>query len=128
MADSIAMACGPAAAASPAALTHVIASTIELVVHDVSVAGAHVDGALPLTIQPAPKSLARVFVGRIELLSPATRESITDAVYANDTARLMKFGRFLQPFARQMKMANTAVTNVQNQMLGSFSGSRSCVE
>lgn len=63
---------------------------------------ATVDSLLPLDIKPAPASIARVFVGRIELLSPATRETIM----AGDSQRLAKFGRFLGPWIIQMEREN----------------------
>jgi hypothetical protein len=60
------------------------------------------DALLPLKITPDPDSIARVFVGRVEVLSPWTRVTIQDAVEHRDLATLQKFGRFLEPFAAQM--------------------------
>jgi hypothetical protein len=56
-----------------------------------------VDSALPLTIQPTPAQLTRVFVGRIELVTPATEESIEAALATHDRAILSKYGRFFFP-------------------------------
>lgn len=67
---------------------------------------ATVDTLLPLDIKPVPASTARVFVGRIELLSPATREIIEAASAAGDSQRLAKFGRFLGPWITQMEREN----------------------
>jgi hypothetical protein len=61
-----------------------------------------VDSVLPLTIAPAPGQTARVFVGRVEVLSQATRESIAAAISGHDVPALAKFGRFLIPFVNQM--------------------------
>ncbi len=58
---------------------------------------AYVDSILPLSIHPAPEKLTRVFVGRIELITPATVESIEAAIASHDGAALMKYGRFLYP-------------------------------
>lgn len=58
-----------------------------------------VDEVLPIRITPEPRDLARVFVGRIELFSPATREALTNAFAAQDLPALVSFGRFLSPFA-----------------------------
>ncbi len=58
-----------------------------------------VDSILPLEIRPAPADLVRVFVGRLELATPATLTEVRDALRANDRERLARFGRFLRPFA-----------------------------
>jgi hypothetical protein len=58
---------------------------------------AAVDAIVPLTITPAPSAVARVFVGRMELVTPATRRDVRLALATNDRARLDKYGRFLQP-------------------------------
>ncbi|HZO51289.1 MAG TPA: hypothetical protein VFB63_01165 [Bryobacteraceae bacterium] len=65
-----------------------------------------VDALLPLDIKPAPSSIARVFVGRIEMLSPATREIIEAASATGDSQRLTKMGRFLGPWITQMEREN----------------------
>jgi len=62
-----------------------------------------VDRELPLTIRPAPAEIARVFVGRVELLSPAMRDRLVTALAAGNTAVLDGFGRFLAPFIQQVK-------------------------
>jgi hypothetical protein len=64
---------------------------------------AQVDAVLPLSIEPMPDAIARVFVGRVEVLSPWTRQTIQNAAAKEDMATLKKFGRFLDPFATQMK-------------------------
>jgi hypothetical protein len=56
-----------------------------------------VDSVLPLTIKPAPALVERVFVGRIELVTPATVQSIETALPAHDREMLQKYGRFLNP-------------------------------
>jgi hypothetical protein len=61
-----------------------------------------VDSVLPLTIKPVPTEIKRVFVGRVEVLSPFTREMLTTALSSGDIAVLEKFGRFLQPFSAQI--------------------------
>ncbi|MBI4907452.1 MAG: hypothetical protein HY820_27755 [Acidobacteria bacterium] len=60
-----------------------------------------VDAVLPLQISPAPRQVARVFVGRIELASEGTRKTIEAAVLANDEKTLRQFGRFLKPLIQQ---------------------------
>ena len=63
---------------------------------------AKVDVLLPVSINPAPSQLARVFVGRVELLSPQMRQQISLALQNGDTAILKKHGRFLNAFLREM--------------------------
>ena len=63
---------------------------------------SRVDAVLPIRIDPAPASLERVFVGRVEVLSPAMRQAIETALAAGDTTTLAKYGRFLHPFCAQI--------------------------
>jgi hypothetical protein len=56
-----------------------------------------VNTILPLSIDPAPTQTVRVFVGRIEVISPATEREIETALAAHDDATLRRFGRFLNP-------------------------------
>jgi hypothetical protein len=63
---------------------------------------SEVDAILPLHIEPAPDEVARVFVGRMELVTPDTLKEITAALLANDAATLRRFGRFLEPIGRRI--------------------------
>jgi hypothetical protein len=74
-----------------------------------------VDSLLPLSITPAPTSTARVFVGRIEILSPAVRQVIETALLRGDAPELKKFGRFLESFAAQI--ARTSSRSVEPSSL-----------
>lgn len=56
-----------------------------------------VDSVLPLTISPTPEQVVRVFVGRLEIVTPATAKAVNTAVAANDEKTLNKYGRFLEP-------------------------------
>ena len=56
-----------------------------------------VDSVLPLSIHPAPTQLTRVFVGRIELVTPATENAVETALLARDHETLQKYDRFLAP-------------------------------
>jgi hypothetical protein len=60
----------------------------------------YVDSILPLSISPTPRELSRVFVGRLELITPATEKSIETAFASHDGATLRKYGRFLYPIFR----------------------------
>ncbi len=61
-----------------------------------------VNRILPLSISPAPAQIARVFVGRMELVTPATEKAVERAFKANDHATLQKYGRFLEPILQTM--------------------------
>lgn len=61
-----------------------------------------VDAILPMRISPAPQKIERVFVGRVEVLSPATETAIRTAMEAGDAAAIEKLGRFLPAFHWEM--------------------------
>ncbi len=56
-----------------------------------------VDQVLPLAITPAPERLERVFVGRLEIVTPQTARTVETAFAANDEPTLNKYKRFVQP-------------------------------
>lgn len=67
---------------------------------------ATVDSLLPLTVVPVPAELQRVFVGRLEVLSPRTEQTLKGALRAGDSETLGAFGRFLEPFVAQIQRAD----------------------
>ncbi len=79
---------------------------------------AAVDSELPLTIAPLPEATQRVFVGRIEILSPSMENEITTALAAGDVQSLTKHGRFLEPFLSQITRRRGAP--VQSQAAKAF--------
>ena len=60
-----------------------------------------IDNVLPLDIDPAPGQIVRVFVGRLEIVTPATAMAVRTAVAHNDEATLDKYSRFLEPILQQ---------------------------
>src|SRR5207249_9877556 len=52
-----------------------------------------VDSILPLEIQPNPAQIVRVFVGRMEIITPAVEEDVKQAIANNDQPGLEKYGR-----------------------------------
>jgi hypothetical protein len=56
-----------------------------------------IDKVLPLAIDPAPEQISRVFVGRLEVVTPATARAVETAVASNDEVILNKYRRFLEP-------------------------------
>ena len=61
-----------------------------------------VNAVLPLTINPAPAQITRVFVGRLELVTPVTEEAVQYALLTQDEATLAKYARFLEPILQTM--------------------------
>jgi len=67
-----------------------------------------VNTILPLSIHPTPAQVSRVFVGRLELLTPATEKAVEAAFASRDKATLEKYGRFLEPILQTMLAKETA--------------------
>jgi hypothetical protein len=61
-----------------------------------------VDRVLPLSINPTPAQIVRVFVGRMELVTPATQHAVEQALATNDRAALASYNRFLVPILESM--------------------------
>jgi len=61
-----------------------------------------VNSVLPLSISPAPAEVNRVFVGRLELITPATEQAVESAFATGDRATLAKYARFLEPILQAM--------------------------
>jgi hypothetical protein len=59
-----------------------------------------VNSILPLDIDPAPTQLTRVFVGRVEVVTPRTEREIERALAQHDAAVIDRFGRFFWPFVQ----------------------------
>ena len=66
-----------------------------------------IDSVLPLRISPAPAMTTRVFVGRLELVTPATERAVESAFASNDQLTLAKYNRFLEPILRNMIQKST---------------------
>jgi hypothetical protein len=66
------------------------------------VSGQTVDAILPLQIDPQPIEVKRVFVGRIEIVTPATLREVKIALEKRDRPKLAQYGRFLDPIGRQL--------------------------
>jgi hypothetical protein len=58
-----------------------------------------VDAILPLTVSPAPASIARVFVGRMEIVTPNVQQTVETAIARNDASTLERYSRFLGPIS-----------------------------
>ena len=69
------------------------------------VAASAVDAILPLQVDPAPLQTVRVFVGRIELVTPETRRSVASAIARSDWPAIDRYSRFLDPILRRIYSA-----------------------
>jgi hypothetical protein len=76
-----------------------------------------VDAILPLDVTPAPAAIERVFVGRIELVTPTTEAVVRDAISANDTATLRKYSRFVDAIAGRILANNPSAERARTEAL-----------
>jgi hypothetical protein len=74
-----------------------------------------VDAILPLQIDPAPSAIARVFVGRIELVTPETRRSVEEAISHADWAMLARYDRFLDPILKRIYSNPVVAGEIEQQ-------------
>jgi hypothetical protein len=65
------------------------------------------DATLPLAVDPRPSEIARVFVGRVELITFTTEQEVEQALRRNDLAALGKYSRFLPAIADRV-LANAS--------------------
>jgi hypothetical protein len=85
-----------------------------------------VDEILPLEIVPAPSHVARVFVGRMEVLTPATVQTVRTALEAEDQETLARYARFLGPIGDRIlsgtidAVAAGRIRNATNAALASY--------
>ncbi|HTJ21432.1 MAG TPA: hypothetical protein VL383_03515, partial [Gemmatimonadaceae bacterium] len=61
-----------------------------------------VDAILPLEVRPAPHQVTRVFVGRMEVITPTTESAVQRALTTNDAATLARYARFLGPITDRL--------------------------
>ena len=71
-----------------------------------------IDSVLPLDIRPAASQITRVFVGRMEIITPAIQEEVRNAVANNDSQTLVKYGRFLEPIAQRLGLKSPFLNSV----------------
>jgi hypothetical protein len=80
------------------------------------VPASEIESILPLQIVPRPERIARAFVGRVEVITPEMRRIITSAIERGDRGTLEKYGRFLQPIARDVP-ASRLVSDIAQKYL-----------
>lgn len=62
-----------------------------------------VNAVLPLSINPSPAEVNRVFVGRLELITPATEQEVETALAKHDGSIFRTYGRFLEPILGELR-------------------------
>jgi hypothetical protein len=80
-----------------------------------------IDTVLPLSITPKPDETRRVFMGRLEVITPATLDAVARAVADGDRATFDRYGRFAMPFVQRI----SADRGVDGARLGRLLGERS---
>lgn len=70
-----------------------------------------VDAFLPLHVDPAPSQTARVFVGRIELITPEIKRSVEQAIAGADWPTIERYGRFTDSILDRIVAENPAMAN-----------------
>ena len=70
-----------------------------------------IDAILPLQVDPAPSQTARVFVGRIELITSETKRSVEQAIADRDRSTIERYGRFLDPILQRISTESPVMAN-----------------
>src|SRR5439155_13943611 len=65
-----------------------------------------VDAILPLQVEPAPSQTVRVFVGRIELITPEIQRPVESAIARSDWSTVDRYSRFLTPILKRIYSGN----------------------
>ena len=84
-----------------------------------------IDAMLPLDIKPRPIETTRVFVGRLELMTPTTIAEVRRALETRDRETLLKYGRFLLPIAQRIvadPAAGLDARGLEQFIYGAFAG------
>jgi hypothetical protein len=88
-----------------------------------------IDAALPLQVEPVPSEKARVFVGRIELITPETQRAVEEAMARGDWSAIDRYQRFLGSILKRISAENplkaSQVEGFRRSMQESFGG-RKC--
>jgi hypothetical protein len=81
-----------------------------------------IDEVLPLQIEPQPLQTTRVFVGRIELLTPEVIGTVERAIVAKDSVTINRYRRFLEPILKQIAARGPDGTVEVQQFYKTMSG------
>lgn len=75
-----------------------------------------VDAILPLSITPAAARVERVFVGRMDVITPHTLTAVRHAIARGSSRTIERYGRLLGPIAERLA-ADTAVAGERTRIL-----------
>jgi len=79
-----------------------------------------VDPSLPLKISPRPAELVRVFVGRVELVTPATELGFETALASMDKAEVQKYVRFQEPILETIRRRDPQKGSRMDKLLADY--------
>ncbi|HLY18643.1 MAG TPA: hypothetical protein VKR61_15530 [Bryobacteraceae bacterium] len=74
------------------------------------------DSMLPLQVDPSPSQTARVFVGRMELITSETKRAVEEAIAKDDRSVIDRYGRFLEPILERISSENPAGASRLDQL------------
>jgi hypothetical protein len=68
---------------------------------------AAIEAILPLQMTPAPTRIARVFVGRMDIVTPAMEQAVVTALTSDGDDVIERFGRLLEPITERIRARTT---------------------
>jgi hypothetical protein len=83
------------------------------------VPGHAVDAILPLQVEPTPSQTARVFVGRIELITLETKRAVEEAIARRDWPTVERYSRFLDPILKRLPLDGKQIEQVRRSVQSS---------
>jgi hypothetical protein len=89
------------------------------------VPGRAVDAILPLQVEPTPSQTARVFVGRIELITSETKRAVEEAIAKKDWSTIGRYSRFLDPILKRIPLDGKQIEQVR-RIVQSSNDARVC--
>ncbi|HEV3334359.1 MAG TPA: hypothetical protein VG096_25405 [Bryobacteraceae bacterium] len=79
-----------------------------------------IDAILPLQVEPAPVRTVRVFVGRVELITAETKQSVESALARSDWPAVDRYNRFLDPIFKRIYAANAFKASESQQLFRNY--------
>jgi hypothetical protein len=76
-----------------------------------------VEEILPLKVNPKPAHSTRVFVGRMEIITAATEETVAAAIRDKNQTTLQAYARFLGPVTKRLLARSTTAEDKAQLML-----------
>jgi hypothetical protein len=79
-----------------------------------------IDAVLPLQVEPAASQTERVFVGRIELITPETKRSVEEALAKGDWPMVDRYTRFVEPILARISTEGPGKAKEVEQLRGNL--------